>query len=74
MKNLIIVAHPDKQSFCQNGIQKTIADTLEQNKEDFYICIHLLFESNRVAPMNFIFHSFGDINDKNGLPSAFSYR
>ena len=37
MKNLIIVAHPDKQSFCQNGIQKTIADTLEQNKEDFYI-------------------------------------
>lgn len=37
MKNLIIVAHPDKQSFCQNGIQKTIADTLEKNKEDFYI-------------------------------------
>lgn len=37
MRNLIIVAHPDKQSFCQNGIKETIADTLEQNKEDFYI-------------------------------------
>lgn len=37
MKNLIIVAHPDKNSFCYNGIQKTIADTLESNKEDFYI-------------------------------------
>ena len=37
MKNLIIVAHPNKQSFCQSGIKNTIADTLESNREDFYI-------------------------------------
>jgi putative NADPH-quinone reductase len=24
MKNLIIIAHPDKRSFCYNGIMKTI--------------------------------------------------
>ena len=37
MKNLIIFAHPNKNSFCYAVIQKTIADTLETNKEDFYI-------------------------------------
>jgi len=29
MNNLIIVAHPDKNSFCQNGITKTIQKTLK---------------------------------------------
>jgi putative NADPH-quinone reductase len=37
MKNLIIVAHPDRSSFCYNGIQKTIAEMLEANREDLYI-------------------------------------
>ncbi len=37
MKNLIIVAHPDKQSFCQNGIRRTIEDTLELRKEQIYV-------------------------------------
>lgn len=37
MNNLIIVSHPDRESFCYSGIQRTIADTLEQNKESFYI-------------------------------------
>lgn len=37
MKNLIVVGHPDKNSFCYNGIVNTIADTLEKSKEDFYI-------------------------------------
>ena len=34
MKNLIIIAHPDKKSFCYNGIYKTILKTLKENKED----------------------------------------
>jgi putative NADPH-quinone reductase len=34
MNNLIIIAHPDKQSFCQNGIFKTIYNTLTENKEN----------------------------------------
>lgn len=45
MRNLIIVAHPDKQSFCHNGIQKTIAETLKKNGEDFHIID--LYEENK---------------------------
>jgi len=37
MKNLIIVAHPDKKSFCYNGIMKTIKQTLQLNKEEIYV-------------------------------------
>lgn len=37
MKNLIIVSHPDKKSFCYNGIMKTIRDTLKVNKEEVYV-------------------------------------
>jgi len=37
MKNLIIVAHPDKKSFCYNGIMKTIKETLTKNKEEVYV-------------------------------------
>ena len=34
MNNLIIIAHPDRQSFCHNGIFKTIHNTLIANKEN----------------------------------------
>jgi putative NADPH-quinone reductase len=34
MNNLIIIAHPNKQSFCHNGIFKTIYNTLIDNKEN----------------------------------------
>ena len=34
MKNLIIISHPDKKSFCYNGIHKTILKTLKENKEE----------------------------------------
>ena len=37
MKNLIIIAHPDKRSFCYNGIMKTIQQTLKENKEDVHV-------------------------------------
>ena len=37
MKNLIVIAHPDRGSFCYNGIMKTIRETLKQNKEDVYV-------------------------------------
>jgi len=36
MKNLIIIGHPDKKSFCYNGIKKTIEETLKQNKEEIH--------------------------------------
>jgi NAD(P)H dehydrogenase (quinone) len=38
MKNLIVVGHPDKKSFCYNGIFKTIQDTLKKgNNEEIQI-------------------------------------
>jgi len=36
MKNLIIISHPDVNSFCYNGIYKTIKTTLEQNREELW--------------------------------------
>lgn len=33
MNNLIIIAHPDKKSFCYNGLFKTIESTLISNNE-----------------------------------------
>ena len=44
MKNLIIIGHPDKKSFCYNGIMKTIEATLKQNKEE--TCIIDLYKEN----------------------------
>jgi len=37
MKNLIIIGHPDKKSFCYNGIMKTIKETLKTNKEEVFV-------------------------------------
>ena len=37
MKNLIIVGHPDVNSFCYNGIFKTINDELTNNNEEIEI-------------------------------------
>jgi len=34
MKNLIIIGHPDINSFCYSGIYKTIQDELSKNDED----------------------------------------
>jgi len=37
MNNLIVIGHPDKKSFCYNGILKTIKDTLQEQNEDIQI-------------------------------------
>jgi putative NADPH-quinone reductase len=37
MNNLIIISHPDKQSFCYNGIFKTILSTLKENNEEIEV-------------------------------------
>ena len=34
MKNLIVVGHPNEDSFCYNGIFKTIKEELENNNEE----------------------------------------
>ena len=37
MKNLIVIGHPNKDSFCYNGIMKTIKRELNKHKEDIEI-------------------------------------
>ena len=37
MKNLIIVGHPNTESFCYDGIFKTIKNELSKNKEEIEI-------------------------------------
>ena len=37
MKNLIVVGHPDKKSFCYNGIFKTIETTLNLKNEIVHV-------------------------------------
>ena len=45
MNNLIIIAHPDKNSFCYNGILKTIEKTLKQHREELHLID--LYEENK---------------------------
>ena len=40
MKHLIVIGHPNKESFCYNGIYTTIISTLEENNEE-YVSIDL---------------------------------
>src|SRR6056300_542806 len=35
MKVLIVVGHPNKESFCYNGIYKTVVSELEKNNQDY---------------------------------------
>lgn len=37
MRNLIVIGHPDKKSFCYNGILQTIVEELKSNKESYTI-------------------------------------
>ena len=37
MKNLIVIGHPDKKSFCYNGIMKTIKRELKKHDEEIEI-------------------------------------
>ena len=37
MKNLIIVGHPNTESFCYDGIFKTVKNELSTNKEEIEI-------------------------------------
>ncbi len=37
MKNLIIIGHPNTESFCYDGIFKTVKNELSKNKEEIEI-------------------------------------
>ena len=37
MKNLIIIGHPDKKSFCYNGIFKTVLEEIKSSDQDYKV-------------------------------------
>ena len=37
MKNLIIIGHPDKKSFCYNGIFKTVLEEIKSSNQDYKV-------------------------------------
>ena len=36
-RHLVVIGHPDRESFCYNGIFKTITKELEDNNETFEV-------------------------------------
>ena len=37
MRNLVVIGHPDKSSFCYSGIYKTIVDKMDENGENYEV-------------------------------------
>ena len=59
MKNLIIIGHPNKDSFCYNGIMKTIKNTLLDNGEDVEIID--LYRDDFTRPRTELIQSYKDL-------------
>ena len=56
MKNLVIIGHPDKKSFCYNGIFKTIVE--EINNSDQEIEIIDLYRDSFTRPRNNLIENY----------------
>ena len=59
MKNLLIIGHPDKNSFCFNGIFKTILNELKNNSEDIEIID--LYRCSYARPRDQLIESFKNL-------------
>ena len=59
MKNLIIVGHPDINSFCYSGIYKTIQDELSKNDED--IVTIDLYRDSFTRPRNSLIKKYQEL-------------
>ena len=54
MKNLVIVGHPDKNSFCYNGIFKTIISELQKSDKQQIEIIDLYHEDESIPRKDLI--------------------
>jgi putative NADPH-quinone reductase len=59
MKNLIIIGHPNKESFCYDGIFKTVKNQLSKNKEDIEIID--LYRDSFTRPRTKIIKKYQDL-------------
>ena len=61
MKNLIVIGHPDKKSFCYNGILKTLTRELRKHKKKEQIKIIDLYRDSFQRPRTDLMKSYQDL-------------
>ncbi len=61
MKNLIVIGHPDKKSFCYNGILKTVTRELRKHKKKEQIKIIDLYRDSFQRPRKDLMKSYQDL-------------
>ena len=61
MKNLIVIGHPDKKSFCYNGILKTLKRELRKHKDKEELKIIDLYRDSFQRPREELMKSYQDL-------------
>ena len=61
MKNLIVIGHPDKKSFCYNGILKTLTRELRKHKKKEQVKIIDLYRDSFEQPRKKLMKSYQDL-------------
>ena len=61
MKNLIVIGHPDKKSFCYNGILKTVTRELRKHKKKEQLKIIDLYRDNYSTPRTKLMKGYQDL-------------
>ena len=59
MKNLIIVGHPNEESFCYSGIFKTVKNELSKNNEEIEVVD--LYRDSFTRPRNKLIKKYQDL-------------
>jgi len=61
MKNLIVIGHPDKKSFCYNGILKTLKRELRKHKDKEELEIIDLYRDSFQRPRLDLIESYKEL-------------
>tara|TARA_A200000159_G_C7329083_1_gene342206 strand:- start:205 stop:792 length:588 start_codon:yes stop_codon:yes gene_type:complete len=61
MKNLIVIGHPDKKSFCYNGILKTLKRELRKHKDKEELEVIDLYRDSFQRPREELMKSYQDL-------------
>lgn len=61
MKNLIVIGHPDKKSFCYNGIYKTLLRELRKHKKKEQVKVIDLYRDSFQRPRTDLMKSYQDL-------------
>jgi len=59
LKNLIIIGHPDKKSFCYNGIFKTVLEEIKSSNQDYKLID--LYRDSFTRPRTKVINKYKDL-------------